>query len=43
MRLAGIGTVGEVAWAILEPEGRISFIRCDSEKDEGRADDTRAS
>ncbi|MCP3732294.1 DUF421 domain-containing protein [Sphingomonas sp. MG17] len=43
MRLAGIGTVGEVAWAILEPEGRISFIRIDSDKDEGRADDIRAS
>lgn len=27
MRLAGIGSVRDVAWAILEPEGRISFIR----------------
>jgi uncharacterized membrane protein YcaP (DUF421 family) len=27
MRLAGIGHVRDVAWAILEPEGRISFIR----------------
>lgn len=29
MRLAGIASVGEVAWAILEPEGKISFIRRD--------------
>ncbi len=27
MRLAGIGSIEEVAWAILEPRGRISFIR----------------
>ena len=27
MRLAGIASVRDVAWAILEPEGRISFIR----------------
>jgi len=27
MRLAGIATVRDVAWAILEPEGRISFIK----------------
>lgn len=27
MRLAGIAHVRDVAWAILEPEGRISFIR----------------
>lgn len=27
MRLAGIACVRDVAWAILEPEGRISFIR----------------
>ncbi|MFA7597255.1 MAG: DUF421 domain-containing protein [Novosphingobium sp.] len=26
MRLAGIATVGEVDWAILEPNGKISFI-----------------
>lgn len=29
MRLAGIASVGAVAWAILEPEGRISFIKRD--------------
>lgn len=27
MRLAGIGAMTEVAWAILETEGKISFIR----------------
>jgi len=27
MRLAGISRLGEVAWAILEPDGKISFIR----------------
>lgn len=31
MRLAGISTLRQVAWAILEPEGKISFIR----KEEG--------
>ncbi len=34
MRLAGIASVRDVAWAILEPEGRISFIK--------RGDDDRA-
>lgn len=29
MRLAGIAHLKQVAWAILEPEGRISFIRRD--------------
>ena len=29
MRLAGIGRLDDVAWAILEPEGKISFIRRD--------------
>lgn len=27
MRLAGIGSMHEVAWAILEPQGKISFIK----------------
>jgi uncharacterized membrane protein YcaP (DUF421 family) len=27
MRLAGIACVRDIAWAILEPEGRISFIK----------------
>lgn len=26
MRLSGIGTISQVAWAILEPNGKISFI-----------------
>lgn len=29
MRLAGIGSISDVAWAILEPQGKISFIRAD--------------
>lgn len=29
MRLAGIGRMSEVAWAILEPQGKMSFIRKD--------------
>jgi uncharacterized membrane protein YcaP (DUF421 family) len=35
MRLAGIGHVSEVAWAILEPRGKISFIQ----KADGRTPD----
>ncbi len=27
MRLAGIATMGEVGWALLEPNGKMSFIR----------------
>ena len=27
MRLAGIGRMSEVAWAILEPQGKMSFIK----------------
>lgn len=37
MRLAGIARLDQIAWAILEPEGRISFIRRDGE-DTGPAD-----
>ena len=33
MRLAGIGRMSDVAWAILEPQGKMSFIK----KDEGDA------
>lgn len=29
MRLAGIASLDRIAWAILEPEGKISFIRKD--------------
>lgn len=31
MRLAGISSMSRVAWAILEPQGKISFIEKDSE------------
>jgi len=41
MRLAGIGQMKDVAWAILETQGKISFIRKDygevSRKEEGAA------
>jgi uncharacterized membrane protein YcaP (DUF421 family) len=30
MRLAGIGRMRDVAWAILEPQGRISFVRAEN-------------
>lgn len=30
MRLAGIARLGDVAWAILEPQGKMSFIKRDS-------------
>lgn len=32
MRLAGIGAVNDVAWAILEPSGKISFIKRDRDE-----------
>jgi uncharacterized membrane protein YcaP (DUF421 family) len=34
MRLAGIGHLRDVAWAILEPRGKISFIQRDEEAGE---------
>lgn len=39
MRLAGIARMDEVAWAILEPEGKISFIGKDKRDDTSRPDD----
>lgn len=32
MRLAGIGAINDVAWAILEPSGKISFIKRDRDE-----------
>lgn len=32
MRLAGIAHMDQVAWAILEPQGKISFIKNDNKK-----------
>ena len=32
MRLAGIGSMTDVAWAILEPNGKISFISRDNQR-----------
>lgn len=39
LRLAGIGSLDQVAWAILEPEGKISFIRKDDAPTDPRAGD----
>ncbi|MFC0204214.1 DUF421 domain-containing protein [Novosphingobium soli] len=39
MRLAGISGLHEIAWAILEPEGKISFIRKDDEDIDPRANE----
>ncbi len=36
MRLAGISRLDQVAWAILEPEGKISFIRADGQDVDSR-------
>ncbi|MFC3213930.1 DUF421 domain-containing protein [Novosphingobium panipatense] len=44
MRLAGISSLRQIAWAILEPEGKISFIRKDdSEPDQRYADEETLS
>ncbi len=32
MRLAGIASIHDVAWALIEPSGKISFIRRDDDK-----------
>lgn len=42
MRLAGIARLDQVAWAILEPEGKISFIRADEGDTDPRAAETEA-
>jgi uncharacterized membrane protein YcaP (DUF421 family) len=40
MRLAGIASMKEVAWGILEPQGRISFIKRDARDDDGPPPDS---
>ena len=39
MRLAGIAHMDQVAWAILEPQGKISFIKKDDDDDSAKNDD----
>jgi uncharacterized membrane protein YcaP (DUF421 family) len=39
MRLAGIARLANVAWAILEPQGKISFIRRDDQASQRDPDD----
>lgn len=38
MRLAGIGSMRDVAWGILEPQGKISFIKRATDDDPVRRD-----
>jgi len=39
MRLAGIAHLEDVDWAILEPRGKMSFIKRDADANPARADD----
>ena len=47
MRLAGIARLSDVAWAILEPQGKMSFIKRSSagsdDSPPGRADDSKVT
>jgi uncharacterized membrane protein YcaP (DUF421 family) len=43
MRLAGIASMDEVAWAMLEPNGKISFIRRDDAQPDHRPADDRSA
>jgi uncharacterized membrane protein YcaP (DUF421 family) len=43
LRLAGIATLDQVSWAILEPEGKISFIRKDDAPTDPRTDEDMAA
>ncbi|MGH2428854.1 MAG: DUF421 domain-containing protein [Candidatus Limnocylindria bacterium] len=42
MRLAGIGQLNDVAWAILEPRGKMSFIKRGGGETQHDVDDTAA-
>jgi len=42
MRLAGIATLKEVEWAVLEPGGKISFIRRERDKNDSQQRDEKA-
>lgn len=43
MRLAGIGSMRDVAWAILEPQGKISFVRRDADSGSRQQDEAGAT
>lgn len=44
MRLAGIARLSDVAWGILEPQGKMSFIKRDSSEPQPKnADDKKAT
>lgn len=40
MRLAGFNKVGDVEWAILEPNGKVSFIEHQERKPSKQRDDS---
>lgn len=42
MRLAGIASISDVAWALIEPNGKISFIRQDDARRVGAPQDGAA-
>lgn len=42
MRLAGIASISDVAWALIEPNGKISFIRQDDARRAGAPQDGAA-
>lgn len=43
MRLAGIARMADVDWAILEPNGKISFIGCGGQSPTAQKDDSAAN
>ena len=43
MRLAGIASMSEVAWAVLETNGKISFIKREPDAEPSRQTDDRAA
>jgi len=43
MRMAGIAHIADVAWAILEPHGKISFIGKEEGKDTKQQDDEKST
>ncbi len=43
MRLAGIGQIKDVAWAILEPQGKISFIKREGSDPSAQQDDQNSA
>src|SRR3546814_4269029 len=42
MRLAGIASISDVTWAVLEPEGKISFIKSQATDESRQTDESRS-